>query len=134
MLRIRAEREPFVGRTPYCKRLGFPFEDLVPSLGTDIGSSRDRRAALAELIGISVNDGLRMPTVRLEELRFGSGTPYHTVLEPEPAPGLRVMEGAVARAVREVLTGVVEKGTARRLAGAFGNSGGQAGAAGGQTG
>ena len=133
-LRIRIERDAFVRMTPYWKRLGFPFEDLVPSLGTAIGSSSDRPAALAELIGIIVNDGLRMPTVRLEELRFGSGTPYHTVLEPEPAPGLRVMEGAVARAVREVLTGVVEKGTARRLAGAFANPNGTPITAGGKTG
>ena len=133
-LRIRIERDAFVRMTPYWKRLGFPFEDLVPSLGTAIGSSSDRPAALAELIGIIVNDGLRMPAVRLEELRFGSGTPYHTVLEPEPAPGMRVMEGAVARAVREVLTGVVEKGTARRLAGAFANPNGTPITAGGKTG
>src|SRR5439155_2214396 len=110
--------------TPYWKRLGFPFEDLVPSLATAIGSSSDRPAALAELIGIIVNDGLRMPTVRLEELRFGSGTPYHTVLEPQPAPGMRVMEAAVARAVGDVLASLLGRGSVRGVAVGFRRQGG----------
>ncbi len=42
-------------------RLGYPFGHLVPSLATALGSSGDRPAALAELMGIIVNDGLRLP-------------------------------------------------------------------------
>ena len=33
----------------------------------------DRPAALAELMGIVVNDGIRRPTVRIDELRFAAG-------------------------------------------------------------
>jgi membrane peptidoglycan carboxypeptidase len=99
--------------------LGFPFQRLVPSYATAIGSSSDRPAALAELMGIIVNDGVRRPTLRLTQLRFAAGTPYETVFAPAAARGERVMEPAVARALRGVLAGVVSSGTARRVAGAF---------------
>ncbi|MBT9519461.1 MAG: transglycosylase domain-containing protein, partial [Dechloromonas sp.] len=63
------------------RRLGYPFEHLVPSLATAIGSSADRPAALAELMGIVVNDGIRRPTVRIDELRFATNTPFETRLQ-----------------------------------------------------
>ncbi|NWG12545.1 MAG: transglycosylase domain-containing protein [Acidobacteria bacterium] len=118
-LRARIEEDAFERMLPYWKRLGFPFDRLVPSLATAIGSSSDRPAALAELMGIIVNDGVRRPALRVRNLRFAPGTPYHTVLEAAPAPGGRVMHPAVARFLREVLAAVVQKGTARRVAGAF---------------
>src|SRR3546814_18184608 len=62
------------------QRLGYPFERLVPSYATSIGSSGDRPAALAELMGIIANDGMRLPTSRFERLRFAEGTPYETVM------------------------------------------------------
>ena len=133
-LRIRFEQDAFARMTPYWQRLGFPFERLVPSYATAIGSSCDRPAALAELMGIIVNDGLRQPVLKLERLKFAAQTPYHTVLEPTPLPGTRVMTSSVARALRDVLAGVVERGTARRLAGAFVSADGRAVAAGGKTG
>ena len=54
-------------------RTGYPFDSLVPSYATAIGSSGDTPAALAELMGIILNGGLRLPTTRIEELRFAEG-------------------------------------------------------------
>ena len=133
-LRARIEEDAFERMTPYWKRLGFPFERLVPSLATAIGSSSDRPAALAELMGIIVNDGVRRPVLRVRDIRLAPGTPYHTVLGASPAPGERVMHPEVARVLREVLAEVVQKGTARRLAGAFGDPERGAPAVGGKTG
>ena len=133
-LRIRFEADAFARMTPYWQKLGFPFAHLVPSLATAIGSSSDRPAALAELMGIIVNDGLLRPTVRFEELRFAQNTPYHPVLEPKATQGVQVMPVEVARAIRGVLTGVVSEGTARRLSGAFVTADGKPIVAGGKTG
>ena len=118
-LRIRFEKDAFERMTPYWQRLGFPFERLVPSYATAIGTSSDRPSALADLMGIIVNDGVRRSTVGLRKLRFASGTPYETTFEPRIKPGERVMEPEVARLLKDVLAEVVELGTARRLRGAF---------------
>jgi membrane peptidoglycan carboxypeptidase len=133
-LRIRFEEDAFARMTPYWQHVGFPFDRLVPSLATAIGSSADRPVALAELIGIIVNDGVRLPVSRLEKLRFAAGTPYETVFEPRPQTGERVMEPEVASALRDVLTGVVENGTASRLAHVFTQEDGQPIMVGGKTG
>jgi membrane peptidoglycan carboxypeptidase len=50
------------------RRLGYPFSSLVPSYASAIGSSADRPAALAELIGIILNDGVKLPTATLRQL------------------------------------------------------------------
>lgn len=133
-LRIRIEQDAFVRMTPYWQHLGFPFEQLVPSLATAIGSSSDRPAALADLMGIIVNGGVRRPLLRVLRLRFAEGTPYETLLSRQPTAGERVMEIAVARALRDALAGVVEHGTARRVAGAFVNADGTPVIVGGKTG
>lgn len=52
--------------------------------------------ALADLMGIIVNDGSRRPSVPIERLRFAEGTPYHTVFEAESGAGEGVMNPAVA--------------------------------------
>ncbi|MBI4480638.1 MAG: transglycosylase domain-containing protein, partial [Acidobacteria bacterium] len=133
-LRIRIEQDAFARMTPDWRRLGFPFEELVPSLATAIGNSSDRPIALAELMGIIVNDGVRKPTWVIRQLRFAQETPYHTVLEPVPVSGERVMREPVARALRAVLAEVVEGGTARRLAGTFTEPDGSPVVVGGKTG
>ena len=133
-LRIRIEEEAFARMTPYWQRLGFPFERLVPTLATSIGNSSDRPAALAELMGIILNDGVKRPTLRLTQLHWAGGTPYETIMTPKPVRGERVMVPAVARALRAVLAGVVEHGTARRFAGALSTPGGTPVIAGGKTG
>jgi membrane peptidoglycan carboxypeptidase len=101
------------------KRLGYPFESLVPSYATAIGVSGDRPAALAELIGIIVNGGMRYPTVRAEDLHFAAATPYDTSLQRTPVAGERVMKPEVAAMLKDALVVVVKEGTARRLHGAF---------------
>jgi membrane peptidoglycan carboxypeptidase len=133
-VRIQMEQDAFARMTPYWRRLGFPFEQLVPSYATAIGSSADRPAALAELMGIIANDGVRRPTSSIQRLRFASDTPYHTVFQPAPGSGERVLPVPVARALRRVLAEVVESGTARRVAGAFQEPGGKPIVVGGKTG
>lgn len=98
------------------KRLGYPFDSLVPSLATAIGSSGDRPAALAELMGIILNDGARVPPVLIERMRFGAGTPYETIVERAPVKSERLFAPELAATVRSILIDVVEGGTASRLA------------------
>jgi len=133
-LRIRIEQDAFARMTPYWRRLGFPFEHLVPSYATAIGSSSDRPAALAELMGIIVNDGMKRPLLRVTQLHFAEGTPYETVFEPAHDTGEQVMEPEVASALRGTLATVVSNGTARRLSHAFVGNDGKALVAGGKTG
>ncbi|MBI4446282.1 MAG: transglycosylase domain-containing protein [Acidobacteria bacterium] len=133
-LKIRIEQDAFERMTPYWKRMGFPFERLVSSYATAIGGSSDRPAALAEMMGVIVNDGLRLPTLHLTQLRLAGSTPYETVLEPASSVGERVIPAVVARTLRSALAGVVEHGTARRLAGAFFTPDGRKVISGGKTG
>ncbi len=133
-LRIWFERQAFLRMTPAWKRLGFPFDRLVPSYATAIGSSADRPAALAELVGILMNDGVRVPVRRIEQIRFAAGTPYHTVMAPDQGRGERVMSPEVAALLRDAMAGVVSRGTAIRAAGALTDSGGSPLLIGGKTG
>jgi membrane peptidoglycan carboxypeptidase len=118
-LRIRMEKDAFVRMTPYWQKLGFPFKTMVPTYATAIGSSSDRPVALAELVGILVNDGVRRQTQSLTNVHFASGTPYETLFERSIADGEQVLDPQIASIVRQTMTGVVEEGTARRLSGAF---------------
>jgi cell division protein FtsI/penicillin-binding protein 2 len=133
-LRIRIERDAFAHMTPYWQRLGFPFDHLVASYATAIGGSSDRPAALAELMGIIVNDGRRLPSRAVHRLRFARGTPWETLFEPAVVTGDQVMNPQVAKLLRELLSGVVEQGTAQRLAGAFKRPSGNVVKVGGKTG
>jgi hypothetical protein len=133
-LRIRIEKEAFARMVPYWQRLGFPFKTMVPSYATAIGNSSDRPVALAELIGILVNDGVRRPHTALSNVHFAQGTPYETLLERKVEQGQRVLAPEVARAVRKAMAAVVENGTARRLAGVFRLADGRLITVGGKTG
>ena len=133
-LRIHIEQDAFARMTPYWRRLGFPFAHLTPSYATAIGNSSDRPIALAELMGILSNDGVAVPTIRMKQVRFAEGTPYHTVLEPSRSAGERVMAEPVARVLRSVLAEVVQGGTAQRVAGAFRRPDGTPVVVGGKTG
>lgn len=99
--------------------MGYPFDSLVPSYATALGVSADRPAALAELMGILVNDGLRKPTIRIQSLHFAAATPYETQLQYKPDKPERVLAAEVAQAVRGVIRLVVEDGTAKRVKQAF---------------
>ena len=117
-VRIRGllEVEAFLEIHRSWKRLGYPFDSLVPSLATAIGSSADHPAALAELMGIILNNGVRVPTLLIERLRFAADTPFETIVERKPIKGERVFSPELAATVRGVLTKVVATGTASRLA------------------
>jgi len=101
------------------KRVGYPFAALTPSYATSIGASGDRPAALAELTGILLNDGIRLPTVRFESLHYAQGTPYETLLNKKPDQGQRVFAPEIAKVARGAMIGVVEGGTASRLNGIY---------------
>jgi len=118
-LAIRIEQDAFERMTPDWRRLEFPFPRLVPSLATAIGSSSDRPAALASLMGVILGGGIRQPAPRVRALIFGRDTPYHTAFEAAPAPASRIMSAPVARMMRSVLADVVDHGTAVRVRGAF---------------
>jgi len=133
-LRIRMEKEAFNRMAPYWQRVGFPFKTLVPSYATALGSSSDRPVALADLVGILINDGVRRPLLSLTKVHFAGGTPYETLLEPRQQKGERVLPVEVARTARQAMALVVEQGTARRLNGAFKLSTGEVLTAGGKTG
>jgi membrane peptidoglycan carboxypeptidase len=116
------------------QRQGFPFQSLVPSYATAIGSSGDNPAALSELLGIVLNDGVRATMVRIDRLAFGEGTPYETHLAREPRTQQRVLSPAVASVVKGELIGVVEHGTGRRVAGGVTLTDGRTLSIGGKTG
>ncbi len=133
-IRTMLEIEAFLDIHQRWQRLGYPFDHLVPSLATAIGSSGDRPAALAELIGIIQNDGIRLPVLRIDSLHFAAQTPYETQLINNPELGKRVLPSEVAAAMREALSQVVDAGTARRVSGSFKTQDGSGLAMGGKTG
>jgi len=133
-IRTMLEIEAFLDIHQRWQRLGYPFDHLVPSLATAIGSSGDRPAALAELIGIIQNDGIRLPTLRIDSLHFAADTPYETQLANNPDLGKRVLPSEVAAAMRDALSRVVDAGTARRVSGSFKLEDGSVLAMGGKTG
>jgi membrane peptidoglycan carboxypeptidase len=118
-LRTLLERDAFGRIHREWRRLGYPFETIAPTVATAIGSSGDRPSALAELMGIIAADGVRLPSVRVTELRFAAATPWETALAPAAESAERVMRPEVARALRGALLDVVANGTARRANGAY---------------
>ena len=97
------------------QRVGYPFASLTPSLATSIGSSGDRPAALAELMGTLANGGVRYPSRLLEALDFGVGTPYEVAWAGSSAAGEQVLDPDVVAVARAALLDVVQNGTARAL-------------------
>ena len=128
------EEEAFIEIHAAWKRVGYPFDALTPSYATSIGASGDRPAALAELTGILVNNGIKLPAVRFDSLHYAQGTPYETLLKKTNDPGERVFASEIAKVVRGALVGVVEGGTASRLNGIYEDEHGQVLSVGGKTG
>lgn len=133
-IRTLLEEETFDQIHLAWSRLGYPFDSLVPSLATSIGSSADRPLSLAELVGILLNDGIRYPTYRVDALITAYGTPYEARYDRGFAQGERVMSPEVARVARMALIDVVNEGTARRIAGVLRNDEGLPILVGGKTG
>ena len=133
-IRTMLEVEAFLDIHQRWQAVGYPFDHLVPSLATAIGSSGDRPAALAELMGIILNDGVRGKVLRIDSLHFGADTPYETHVVNSPEAGKRVMPSEVATALRGALSQVVDAGTAKRVSGSFVQADGTPMAMGGKTG
>lgn len=133
-VQMMLEVEAFLDIHQRWQRLGYPFDYLVPSLGSALGSSGDRPAALAELMGIIQNEGYRLPTLRIEQLHFAKDTPYEVRLQQQTQPGELVMRKEVAHALKRALANVVQQGTARRLKSGFKDTQGNELAIGGKTG
>ena len=98
------------------RALGYPFATLTPSYGAAIGASGDRPAALAQLIGLVAANGEKVPTHSIESLDFARGTPYETRFEHAQVAPQPLVSPQIASVVREMLTSVVQGGTAKRLA------------------
>ena len=135
-IRIKSllEVEAFLEIHRMWKKLGYPFDSLVPSYATAIGSSADRPASLSELVGIILNKGVQYPMARIEKIHFASQTPYETILRRKEADGQKVLLPEIAAVVRGALEDVVEKGTAQQIRGAFISSDGTPISVGGKTG
>ncbi len=124
-IRTLLEMEAFSEIHKSWQKLGYPFITLTPSYATALGSSGDRPAALATLMGILLSDGMRMPTLGIDDLRFAVGTPYETHFGVVPADAHRVLPIEVARTARKMLALVVAGGTGKRLDGVFTTDDGQ---------
>jgi membrane peptidoglycan carboxypeptidase len=135
-IRIRTlfEIEAFLEIHEGWKRLGYPFDRLVPSYATAIGSSGDRPAALAELMGIIINNGVYGPTCRAKDLHFAQNTPYELLLEHRASRGEGVLRPEIAQVVKKALAEVVEGGTAVWVRHAFQRADGTEIRVGGKTG
>jgi membrane peptidoglycan carboxypeptidase len=116
-IRTLLEQDAFNEIHKAWKRQGYPFDSLVPSYATTIGVSGDTPAALADLMGILVNDGVRKPTLKIDELHFGQGTPTETIVTRKLPPSQPTISPMIAALVRKELIGVVENGTGRRAHG-----------------
>ncbi|MGK5077717.1 transglycosylase domain-containing protein [Janthinobacterium sp. HLX7-2] len=102
------------------KKMGYPFDSLVPSYATTLGASADRPAALAELMGIIINDGVRKPSVRIDSMHFAANTPYDTMVKRgAKVEAEQVLSPDVAKAVAKAIREVVSDGTAKRAKTAF---------------
>lgn len=128
------EEEAFKEIHKAWQRVGYPFSKLTSSYATSIGASGDRPAALAELMGVLQNDGVRLPAIRFDSLQFASATPYETILNKLPEQGQRIFPAEVAWVARGALAGVVEGGTASRLRSVYTDSKGKPLIVGGKTG
>jgi membrane peptidoglycan carboxypeptidase len=134
-IRNLLELEAFLEIQRGWQRLGYPFASITPSLGTAIGSSGDRPAALARLMGIIVSDGVSYPSVLIERLTFGTETPYEThLVRHADGAGEQVLAREVVLVVKKALVDVVEHGTAQSLNPSLRRPHGGAYAAGGKTG
>lgn len=116
------------------KRMGYPFDSLVPSYASALGASADRPAALAELMGILVNGGVRKPGRRIESLHFAAQTPYETRLQRLPGKSEQVLSPEAAQVALGAIRDVVREGTARRVKTAFVRADGSVIDVGGKTG
>lgn len=113
-IRIMMERDAFEHIHRSWQNLGFPFERMVPSYASALGSSGDTPAALSTLAGILQNDGMMMPSIKFTDINFATNTPYELNFASSDREAVRVLPVEIARLARAEMQNVVERGTARR--------------------
>lgn len=118
-IRTLLEREAFDKIAHRWQRLGYPFDSLTPSYATAIGASGDRPAALAELAGIILGNGVDAQPATVRTMAFAADTPYATTYGLQPGPGKALIAPEIAALVRRSMLDVVENGTAKSIRGAF---------------
>ena len=119
-IRIELERDAFDSIHKQWTAMGYPFDHLTPSLATALGASGDRPSALANMMGILVNDGLALPNQRIQAFRIAEGTPYEVHMsQTKFDPAKKVLDPEVAQVARMAAEVVVERGTARRASKLF---------------
>lgn len=118
-IRTLLEREAFEKIARRWQRLGYPFESLTPSYASAVGASGDRPAALAELAGIILNNGVDAQPAAVRTLAFAGQTPYATTYSLRPQPGKPLIPVEIATLVRRSMFDVVQAGTAKSINGAF---------------
>lgn len=97
------------------KNLGYSMSHLVPSLATALGTSADKPASLAKLMGIVLNDGKLFSNEILSEISFAERTPFFTKFSYQSEPAQQVLPAIIAKTVKKALYRVVSDGTAIRL-------------------
>ena len=135
-IRIRQmmERDAFAHILKDWQRVGYPFSNMVPSYATALGSSGDRPAALAYLIGSIVRGGVAYPQTKYSDLRFGPRSPYETVVTLDPGTPRRIIREEVSAVAKSALRSVVDSGTAIRIRETFADASGGPLEVGGKTG
>lgn len=128
------EQEAFTHIHDYWEQIGFPFDRMTPSLGSALGAAGDTPAALATMVGIIQNDGVRRDAMRFREVTLGQGTPYELNFRRPSPEGTRVLPAELTRIVRSAMYTVVENGTAVRARNSVTLSDGTVLALGGKTG
>ncbi|WP_245335225.1 transglycosylase domain-containing protein [Shewanella sp. WXL01] len=120
-IKVMLEVDAFLSIHQRWEKWGYPFDYLVPSLASALGSSGDRPAALAELMGIIQNQGKRLPRLKVSQLHFAEDTPYEVKLNPNVGDSAndgyaeQVLHSEVASVLKKALANVVNQGTAIRL-------------------
>lgn len=114
-IRMVLEHDAFEEVHKHWASLGYPFDKLVPSFATALGTSADRPDAIAELVGIILNDGVSYSRTKIKAVHLAQDTPYETRLQHTGGAGDRKMASEVAETLRSALLSVVEEGTAKRI-------------------
>ena len=114
-IQILLEAEAFQEIYQRWKNVGYPLSSIVPSYATALGTSADRPDALAELMGIIINNGKRYKKSAIEKLHFAKGTPYETTYSFNSGEPIQAISQDIASTARPLLFDVVANGTAIRL-------------------
>ena len=109
------EEDAFEPIKAHWQRMGWPFDDMIPSLSTALGASADRPEAIAKMMGILARDGKSYPVRRVDAVNIGVDTPYEVRLKQGPLEPTQAIRPEVARAARNAIKQVVRAGTAVRI-------------------